>query len=102
MLLRLWIHVKRGEQPGQSAKGEADDVEIAAIDTGGWLKVRVLNAVSTSFVERVTGGDVRGNLLFAIGAHEYRRGAACTVDMEFAIQQPTDGDAGDDVVPAIT
>src|SRR5712691_746041 len=96
------MHVELGQQSNHQAQGQPDNVEIAAIDAGGRLKLRVLNTIRPGLVQWVTCGDIGRHILFAVWAHQYWSHAARTAYNRPVFNHPANSHARYNAVPAIS
>lgn len=84
------------EEGSDEGEGEADDVEVAALDAGNPARGAALDGIGAGFVHGLAGGDVGGN--FGVGEGEEADGGDFGGD--FGAGGGDEGDAGDDVVGA--
>ena len=84
------------EEGGDEGDGEADDVEVVAVDAGDPAGGEALDGVGAGFVHGLTGGDVGCD----VGVGEGEEADCGDFGGDFGAGGGDDGDAGDVVMGA--
>src|SRR6266566_7227053 len=99
--LRCGMYIEPGQQIDHYAEGQANHVQVTAIDALGRLKVWMLNAIASCFVQWVPCSNVGRYVLFGVGTHQYRSCATGALYLKLVIHAPAHADSGHYTVPAI-